>query len=170
MTREEYKELLIIDKYKLDEVCQQHSDIFFKVSGEFTIAVSRRDELKDKLKFKYSTLFLRYKLTGVEGKAHTDKSVDNMLTVNKEYVKLSNEYLEFKTEAQKWGDLKESFFQRADMIRQLCKLHGDNYYADIVVKGGKTVNNTSYEELRKQSASVLSTTRKRLLRKKGVNN
>lgn len=153
MEIEEFKELLVIDKNALDEECQKQASMFFKVSEQYANAVSDRDYYKDQAKELIAELSLQYKMPTSDSKPPSDKVVENKVISDPVYKEATQNALEAKIKAERWGNLKESFIQKAQMIKHLCELYVNNYYSEISVKGNKETQQVSVEQLRGKSGT-----------------
>ena len=111
----------------------------------------RSDEAKSKAAEKLSELFLKFKddARKVEQKM-TDTEAMKKAERDSSYQKLYDEYLDLKDETEIWSNKKESFLQRASMIKERCKLYDNNYKDSISLKGNVTTDRVSYDQIREK--------------------
>lgn len=138
MVEIDYEKCLEIDNTRLDKNLMEQADLFYRVSKEFTLACSRRDEAYDKIKHVYSELSVNYRQDlENEGRKVTDKAVDNWVIDHPDYRKAVGNHLKLKKVADDAGALKESFLQRSYMLREMVQLYVAGYYLDDAVKGSQ---------------------------------
>lgn len=151
LTLDEVTDLLIIDPNRLDEVVETQAAIFDDIMEAASASRSERDEAKSKAAEKLSELFLKFKddARKVEQKM-TDTEAMKKAERDSSYQKLYDEYLDLKDETEIWSNKKESFLQRASMIKERCKLYDNNYKDSISLKGNVTTDRVSYDQIREK--------------------
>ncbi len=129
ITLEEARDLLTIDKHRLDDVCLTHANTFDDVADRHAQAVGDRDYAKDELSKVYAEVVsdLR-KEAAKKDKKVTEKSLEAAAHLDDDHIKANEAYLEAKLEADRWSIKKDSFLQRSSMIKRLCDLHQSGYY------------------------------------------
>lgn len=142
ITLKEARELLVIDKDQLDEVCLTHANIFDDVADRHAQAVGERDYAKDCLSQVYAEVISELRQEAAEkGNKVTEKGLEAAAHLDKGYLKANEAYLDAKLEADRWSIKKDSFLQRSSMIKRLCDLHQSGYYTSrsvdsVTEKGG----------------------------------
>jgi len=150
ITLEEASRGLVIDIKKLDEECRFQPEIFYEVAKQAVLASSERDFLKEKKDKVWANSFISEKMEGkLDGKALSDKTAETFADVSEEVTKSTREYLEKKKEADEWVALKDSFQQRAVMLKELCGLQISGAYGEIVVQN-KTVDDSKIARIKKE--------------------
>ena len=126
---EEYHELLQIDRNALDENLVEQADIFHRISNEYALAVSRKDEANENLKQTDARLNLeiREQLES-DGKKATEKVVESEVLNHKDHIDAANSYLEAKHRADSFAALKDAFQQRSYMLREVIELYISGYF------------------------------------------
>lgn len=153
MELEEARKLLLISKNNLDEACQTQADIFYEVAEEVAFANSHRDYMKEQLVKRDAELAVDIrKKSEQSGEKLTETKLQQMLQTHPEHLKTFDEWLEAKLNAERWSALKDSFLQRASMIKELCALFISGYYADIEVKGNKDTDEYEVQKIREKQA------------------
>ncbi|MCK5235407.1 MAG: hypothetical protein KAR06_00365 [Deltaproteobacteria bacterium] len=136
MKIEEFRDLLKLDRTKLDHACQTQADLFYRVSQQYTMAVSRRDEAKEEVSMVDAKMGQKLRATALANDEKlTDKKMAADVQASSEHEEAHSNYLTIKAEADEWGILKESFLQRASMLKELCSLYIAGYFSDVVISG-----------------------------------
>lgn len=135
ITLEEARELLIIDKHQLDEVCLTHANVFDDVADRHAQAVGERDYAKGELSKVYAEIIGDLRQDAAEkGNKVTEKGLEAAAHLEKDYIATNETYLDAKLEADRWSIKKDSFLQRSSMIKRLCDLHQSGYYTSRSVE------------------------------------
>jgi hypothetical protein len=138
-TKKEARSLLIIDKNNLDEACTHQANLFYEVSYRYAHAKSIKDRAKEELTLVFSRKYLEERRDAERvGKKTTEEKLKSLVKMSKEYKQAFDGSIEATKDYDEWGALKDAFLQRASMIRDLCNLYLNNYYADITVKGSES--------------------------------
>ena len=150
LTLEEAENLIAIDKNDLDTICQIHPEIFHRIAKSGADMKSLRDEAKETLQKVEATesLAIRTQLDKVGEKA-TEVKISQLLQLSERREKAVSRYLNAKAEAEAWLILKETFLERAFMLKNLCDLHGQSYFTTTTLKSS-SVQQQSYENLRQR--------------------
>ncbi len=144
---QEFRTHLLIDQHNLDQELVQQPSLYNKVAQAFAQAESRRDHLSEKLKIVDARLYTDWKdkleEEAGDGKRVTDTAVANVIQQDPIHEKARNKYLATKEEAAILLAMKEAFYQRSYMLRDLASLFTTQYYERDVVHG----NNKASKEM-----------------------
>lgn len=150
LTLDEAKKMQLIDKSNLDEELT-HNTYNYSTIGELAAeAVSRRDFLKDEVEAVSAKLGKDYRESMDKV---TEGKVAEYVQLHPDYQEVRSEYLKAKLDADKWIAQRESFGQRAMMLRDLCNLYNSEYFARESVKS-KAEREVEYKGLRKTVAAA----------------
>jgi len=132
---QEAREKLLINKNNLDEECKHQPELYYEVASNSVKAISERDRLKEEKDATWSKTFITNKMEGrLEGKSLSDKTAETFADTDEYVLKSNADYLKAKEEADEWIALKESYQQRALMLKELCGLYVAGYFGEISVK------------------------------------
>lgn len=135
---EQYAELLQIDKNDLDNALIEQSSIYYRVGEAYATAISYRDYAKSNIdKVRADTDRLVRRKAQEESERVTEAQVANRILDDVLYQKAVDDHLEWKTVADKWSALRDSFERRAYALRDLVQLWIAGYYADSVGRADK---------------------------------
>lgn len=151
---------LAIDKSALDDEIMEQPQHFFDVSEASTEVASIRDELSEAVKRVDADLDNHVRATLADKGKVTEAMVAAAIRTHPHHIKAHTEYLTAKLLADKLGALKESYGQRAYMLREMCSLYVSGYFgqtASAVSRDSDLVYDAQRNRLR--------ATRKPLLRK-----
>lgn len=149
-TIEQYKKFLVIDKRNLDGEVQKQAERYWDVAERCAEAISLRDSLKEEKDKVWSEQFIKNKVESkLDGKAISDKVAETYADSSPEFSKATKDFLDAKLDAELWIGMKESWQQRAVMLRELCGLNISMGYGEMVVRN-KPLSDTLYEETRKK--------------------
>jgi len=127
---------MIIDKDGLDECLVQQPVLYSKVSQEYAVAVSRRDEQKDRVKQVEAHLSLQFRQdTLVKGEKATEKTIEAMVLTSDERTRAVAKYNASTLELEMWQALKEAYQQRAYALKDLAGLYVAGYFGSAAVHG-----------------------------------
>lgn len=151
LTLKEAQELLQIDKYALDEVCVEQSELFSKIALNHSEAINVRDMIKDTLSTEDAHIAFDIRFTAEKSNEKlTESKIFQAVLVNSKHKELSERYLRLKLEADQWSALRESFLQRASMIKLLCELYLSDYFSTKSVKSSKSGDEVAVKEIRRR--------------------
>lgn len=151
LTLKAAEELLRIERSLLDEECRTQAEVFYRIASNYTIAVSRRDAEKDKLVGVDAEVADNYRREAeLNNKKMTEGKLKELVQLDPRHKKAFISYSDCKLEADKWGILKDSFLQRATMLKELCGLYISGYFADVIVKGDDNTREVRYKVDRKR--------------------
>jgi hypothetical protein len=138
LTIEEARKYLQIDKYALDEACTNQADLFFNISEKAVLASSEKDLAKENLAVVGAEVAATIRQEANDkGEKITEAKIQQLITTSEEHKQAHLEYVEAIKEAELWKVLRDGFLQRSSMIKALCELFLNNYYADITVKSSE---------------------------------
>lgn len=141
---EDYRELLQINKYNLDEHLTQQADVYYRVSEGYANAVSRRDQAKEDLAREDADIAHQLRREAErEGAKLTEAKLAQAVLLDERHDEAHKKLSKAKNEADHWGILKDSFVQRASMLKELAGLYCAGYYVDEAFK-----DNTATKEIR----------------------
>jgi hypothetical protein len=146
---DEFKKYLRIDKQALDDEVMQQPELFFQVSEAYAQAVAERDAIKEELNAIDAKLFANQR--GSDPKA-TDTAIKSRVTIAQSHQLAFTEWLEAKEYADRLAALKDSFFQRSEMLKTLGRLHASNYFEQTSVRATQSTDAMVYERQRKRLA------------------
>jgi uncharacterized protein YigA (DUF484 family) len=121
--RSELEDSLKIDDDALDDCLVEQPGFFYHVAEAVAAANARRDTLKLKLEETLAELDqnIRSEALRTEEKI-TEASIQNRLRTFPRIQDLQRDYLDARTDAEKWTALKEAYQQRSFMLRELVAL------------------------------------------------
>lgn len=133
----EFRDLLLIDKNRLDEHLQEQAEIFYRIADALAQAQSVRDKAKEDISITDAQLNLQFrKDLEEEGTKVTDAKINAMVQDDDEHHAAFNEYMDAKEQADKLSAMREAWMQRSYMLRELVGLFISGYFADQTLKGG----------------------------------
>lgn len=142
MTREEARGLLIIDKNRLDVVCETHASTYGDIAVSLANAINDRDALKDELETLYAEIDSSIRAEHSGEKGWTEARIENVVAMDADYIEVKIKYNSLNAEVNEWAALKEAFSQRGYMIRELCEIYKTGYFNTIPET---TTQETAYE-------------------------
>ncbi len=160
---EQYAELLQIDRNDLDTALLEQAQVYYRVGEAYATAISYRDYAKSHIdKVRADTDRLIRRKAQEEAEKVTEAQVANRILDDVLYQKVVDEHLEWKTVADKWSALRDSFERRCYALRDLCTLWVAGYFTDTTIKAD------SYEARDRAAATNRQTlTEERLRRRQG---
>lgn len=128
---------LRIDQNALDEALQFQPDMFYRVSKQLTLLISRRDYAKQELSEIQAEVSQEIRESAeIDTKDKKPKTkigvaeVDALVTLDKDVKKAHQALLELTREVGELTALKEAYTQRSYALKDLVALHIANYYSD----------------------------------------
>ena len=170
---EEFRTHLLIDQHNLDSELVHQPTLYNEVAKALAHAESRRDQLSEKLKVVDAHLYTDWKTeleeAAGDGKRITDTAIANAIQQDSNHEKARSKYLSAKEEAAVLLAMKEAFYQRSYMLRDLASLFTTQYYERDVVHGGSKeskdiVYKRNKEKLREARADKKSAKEKKRAR------
>lgn len=151
---------LKIDQHALDEALIQQPDLFYRVSKELTLAVSRRDLAKQELEELIAELGNDVRVTAVRNEEKvTEGGIKEKVTMDNSVKRAEREMLSHSRIVGQLTALKDAYVQRSYMLKDLAGLYVANYYTDSAGSGRdpNAVKNRAGEDAR----AAMSDERKR---------
>lgn len=118
MNIEEWKKLLRIDPNNIDEELIQQPVVFEEISEAYILAAAKRDLAKENLANVEASLDLNLRETVSK---FTETKIKNLVLTDPKYQEAMTKYLDLKLEAEKLSILKDSFFQRHSLLKELSR-------------------------------------------------
>jgi hypothetical protein len=145
----ELKGYLAINKAALDDELVHQSEIFCNVGEAYIEAVDQRDALKEDLGIIEAELDneIREKADLRDEKITNDGVKARVRSDPKRKIAY-RAYAVAKRKADRLGVLKESFLQRASMLKHLCELYVANYYEQNSFRGTDRQDTAVYMQRR----------------------
>lgn len=143
------KEMILIDKNSLDEELVRQASTFDDIADKVAELRSLRDEKKEELGKVKAERFMFYKDS--EEKV-TDKKADASVLTDESYKKIEIEHRDLCLEFEEWQNKKESFLQRASMLKELCGLFISGYWQRSSVNGTVETDKAGYRITRERLA------------------
>ena len=132
---ESLRERLLIDEDDLDRELIHQPSLFEKVGREYVLAVSRRDAAKKELKVLEANLSFQYrKELEAEGKKPTEAMITALVETDPDGQTAHKSLLILQSSAAELENLKDAFFQRSSVLRDLCNLFSAGYFSRNSVK------------------------------------
>lgn len=147
-TLNELEQFLKINMSELDNDLIQQPELLRQVSEAYALAVSRRDAAKEELERVNAELYSTIRSQAEEeGRKITEKAIDSEITQSPEHQRAHREWLDRKLEADQWSALKDSFYQRSHMLRDLVSLFTSGYFSDPSAVPKSEENHESPKEM-----------------------
>jgi hypothetical protein len=129
---EELSSALRIDEYALNDECREQPTLFYRVSREVAMAVSRRDAAETALKKVEAQLSLDLRDSSRDdGTKITVDEVKARVREDGRYLDASARLAARQEEHGEWMALKEAYQQRSYALNHLVDLYLGNYYGNI---------------------------------------
>jgi hypothetical protein len=154
---EEFSELLLIDKHKLDEEINAQPSLFYRVSEAFAEACSVRDFMKEELGRVDAQLYANIRGDCEKaGEKVTESKIQNEIALHKKHIAHLDEYLEAKRKADVLQGLKDAFNQRSYMLRDLASLFVASYFEKESFKDPRAVDEYKTQRKRERMSEARS--------------
>lgn len=160
----EYERDLFIDESSLDVECLNQAPLMMRYSRALASAERECARLKEKIGVERAALDKDIRTSpekhGLRKIKITEAVVNNAILTNKKFQSLTNELIDAQYEASMCKGAVDSVRQRKDMLQELVKLHGQQYFAgpsvprDLTAEARKTITKT-------QSNDTIKITRKK---------
>lgn len=151
----EARRMLLLNKNALDEACMTQADIFYQVGSRHSEEVSLRDELKEAVAAISADIAKSYRDDAAKrGEKITESKLQQLVIAHDDYQRTNKAWLDAKHTADIWSVTKESFLQRASMIKELCGLYVSGYFSDIAVKGDTNTEAVSHVQNRSKGKVI----------------
>lgn len=120
---------LRIDKNDLDTALMEQPDLFYRVSQQLALAISRRDQEKLDRDNMISETANHIRLKAEKrGEKVTEKGLAELVEIDEEVVAVKRDYIKANAVAEEWLALKEALSQRGHALRELVQLYNANYF------------------------------------------
>lgn len=148
---EEFKRYLVIDKRALDDDVIQQPSLFERVSDALAEANAERDAMKEQLTTVDAELDIKVR-EEAERKSikATESNIKSRIQTDRSHQLAFKQWLKTKERSDKLFALKESFQQRSESLKNLCKLYVANYFEDSSLRGNSATDEVAYHERRKR--------------------
>lgn len=125
------RDLIAIDRNKLDLECEQHADVFFNACVELTEAKERVELLERLYKKKRGEIFIQMKKDPIMFNLDnaSDKTCEQYLLNEPELVQLEERLLSLQSEVAIRQAFVSALDHRKRMLSDLVTLHGQSYFA-----------------------------------------
>jgi hypothetical protein len=132
---EAYNELrrgLRINKNQLDEEAINQPNNYFHACEGYAFAVSVRDKKEHSLEVLTAELDREVRDVALRDRYKiTDKATAQQITREPDYQLARKDWLDSCLMAARWDALRNSYRQRADMLRGLIQLHQTGYFGEV---------------------------------------
>ncbi len=136
---DEFRGYLKIDRDALDEAIIMQSDLYYRVSRMFVLAVSKKDKLKEEIAIVDANLDMDLREEAAnkkKGEKVTEGAIRGQIAAHRAHIESIREYLDARREMEELQALKDAFSQRGYMLRELARLYIAGYYQSPVISGG----------------------------------
>lgn len=124
-----YQEALEIDKDDLDTALMQQANIYHEICMEHAYAQSMKDACSENLKTVDAHLNIDVrKVFEQAGERVTEAKIASEVQLAAQHIKAAEEYRDAYLAANLWGVMKDSFHQRAYMLREMAGLYATGYW------------------------------------------
>jgi hypothetical protein len=153
----ELEEGLQIEEHALDEAIQEGPDLFYEVSKEYALTISRRDAMKQTIDELKAEADIEIRREGRDnGDKVTEKEIEARIRAHKPVVKAYSEYLRLSELAGQLGALKEAYQQRSYALKELSNLWVAGYFGntdEIQSKPRQSVGRDRQAEVNRRAMS-----------------
>jgi hypothetical protein len=119
----DYRELLVIDRDDLEGCLTDHSDNFFYIADAHVRAVAKRDALKLEIEELHAALDRNIREQAAKNEEKTTEAgIQQKIKDDPDMRDLKQQLLNASQKADEWGALKEAFYQRGYMLRELVAI------------------------------------------------
>lgn len=135
----EYERALRIDRNDLDTELVQQPDMYYRISREMAMSISRRDAAKlerDRTEAEVD-LSLRHSHAADEKKP-MESFYRNKVLLDTDFIDSQDKYIEACGTADRWQALKDAFSQRAYALKDLVSLYQTGYFTNSSASGERT--------------------------------
>lgn len=151
LTLANVSDMLVINKNQLDQELVSQASVFDRICDATTEAKSLRDQVKIDLDNEVTRLSLEIRKKAEEqGDKVTEGKVLVVIQSKESYKELVQRHLELKKDAELWDNKKQSFLQRASMLKDLCSIYLSGYYQTESIKGTTDTKNVVYKGSRRR--------------------
>ena len=153
-----FRNRIKIDRDALDKAVEEQAQVFLEVCDRHVHALSKRDEIRDKLARRDAEIAREVRRQAEKGKTRaTEAMINDSVLLHIDHVKLNTDCAELKKQADLWSVLRDAFDQRMRMIRELVNLYAIGYYG---AAGTVTPRNTVRDSLAATARTKMDEDRK----------
>jgi len=154
----EIREKLQIDKFRLEECCQEQPGLYREVGELFVLAKSDAKRLKDKVEYVKSDLMVAIRANpakyGID--KVTEGAIASTIILQKEYQGILTEANEADELASTLQIFLSSVEQRKSMLKDMTSLFIHNYYSDTDLSSESArIQETNKEGMRRVREDTL---------------
>ncbi len=126
---DELEEGLLIDKNTLDEIHEQHPDLFHRVAKQLTLLISRRDAAKQEKEDVEAQIDAKIRRDAeIAEEKVTEKQIESEKRLHKEVRAAMDRLASLQKQVGQWTALKEAFIQRSYALSGLVDLYTSGYF------------------------------------------
>jgi hypothetical protein len=127
--RASFRDQLELDRNDLDSAAVEQPQYAHDIGEQAVLAKSRVDELKYELEQEMAAVALDLREDSADSeKRITDKAVEAQVNMTRSVISMQKLLLRAKKEAALWGNLKEAFETRRDMLKVLTQQYASDYF------------------------------------------
>jgi len=141
---DDFRNKLRIDREDLERCLVEHAQLFWQISEQSVLAAATRDAAKLAMEQLHAALDaeVRQDLAHREEGKITEAQVSNAIKGKSEMADAQETLQDAKIEADQWSALKEAFYQRGYMLRELVQLELRNSSASQEVANTERIAGT----------------------------
>lgn len=152
---EKYESVLAIEEDSIDIACKQQAELFRMVGKNHVEAIDIRNRINNELE-KLTAMkdeYIRAKAIST-GEKLTENAIKNRIICDKEVIKKNDQLLLAQREVNDWGNLKDSYIQRANMLEEMGNYIRSNMFGEFTINTSiRNVEKVKYKELRNKKAN-----------------
>ena len=151
-----YKKKIVIDRHALDICAEEQSQHFLDICDKHTEAISLRDAAKEDLAVIDAELASKQRKSSAE-KRMSEGAIYDLVVQDPKHKAAWQRYEDRKHIADRWGNLRFSFEQRAKMIRELTSQFSSGYFTvTTAVRAGNRAAAKTGEDAMHEARSARS--------------
>jgi K+-sensing histidine kinase KdpD len=149
----ELENMLILDENALDEALEQQPDLFYRVSKELALTVSRRDFAKQTKEEVEATVDAKIRHTAaVQDEKITERQIESEKRLHKDVQKAIKDLFVLNEKVGHLSALKEAFQQRSYVLKSLCDLYIAGYFGSNMSGTSERMKEHNAGEVRRDRA------------------
>lgn len=138
---------LRINKYKLDDECENQPNLYFYWSKQLTDEKSNKMRLENKLEYLSAKADLDLRKSPPEGVKITEGSIKALLAEDKSLQRVKESILDSKERIYHLESVVRALEQRRSDLDNLVVLYSKNYFA---LPTGKNINDQTSKEVKRR--------------------
>lgn len=147
MDLREFEDNLRFDRDALDDALMGQPDLFYRVSTELAMAISRRDGLKLQLEQDIAELDKQIRRKADDaGDKITEKAILSEIEVAPKIIDAKRRMGDASLTVAKLSALKEAYQQRSYAIKDMCGLYVANYFSTQAGTGARNDATTRHAD------------------------